>query len=310
MKYIEKREALREEQEALREKQETLRRFKEVLHRYLSDGELTPQEMEQLKQFCIQEGLSLQDALAQSQKDIEWFLHGMLAQIVSDGIVTPEEEESLKNVCLFLHPSQRVQKEIWDTVARFKQICHIKKGDITPLSTHTLVTKIDELVWHHHRGVKFVRQLAKGPVSHHGELYITSERIIFKSHDTPIEIPLGKIVEVEGKSSEVYIVGKTKNTTAQFTVPDGLLTEAYIDQALQKYHRKLNLKQTAKNSRSIPQEVKQAVWIHDKGQCVECGASEYLEFDHIIPYSKNGSNSEKNIQLLCRKCNLSKSDRI
>lgn len=63
-------------------------------------------------------------------------------------------------------------------------------------------------------------------------------------------------------------------------------------------------------SRRIPQDVKAAVWQRDQGQCAECGASEYLEFDHVIPFSKGGANTEGNVQLLCRSCNLSKSDRI
>jgi 5-methylcytosine-specific restriction endonuclease McrA len=35
-----------------------------------------------------------------------------------------------------------------------------------------------------------------------------------------------------------------------------------------------------------------------------------LEFDHVIPHAKGGSNTDNNIQLLCRGCNLKKSDRI
>jgi 5-methylcytosine-specific restriction endonuclease McrA len=35
-----------------------------------------------------------------------------------------------------------------------------------------------------------------------------------------------------------------------------------------------------------------------------------LEFDHIIPVAKGGSNAETNVQLLCRRCNGKKSDMI
>jgi len=37
---------------------------------------------------------------------------------------------------------------------------------------------------------------------------------------------------------------------------------------------------------------------------------EKLEYDHIIPVSKGGSNTERNIQLLCEKCNRQKSATI
>jgi 5-methylcytosine-specific restriction endonuclease McrA len=63
-------------------------------------------------------------------------------------------------------------------------------------------------------------------------------------------------------------------------------------------------------SRHISREVRQRVWQRYGGQCVDCGAREYLEFDHIIPVAKGGSNADANIQLLCRRCNLKKSDHI
>lgn len=63
--------------------------------------------------------------------------------------------------------------------------------------------------------------------------------------------------------------------------------------------------------RIIPTKVKLEVWKRDGGKCVQCGATEDLHFDHIIPWSKGGSsNTSDNIQLLCGKHNLEKHDRI
>ena len=65
------------------------------------------------------------------------------------------------------------------------------------------------------------------------------------------------------------------------------------------------------DARVIPSEVKAKVWKRDKGQCVKCGSKEHLHFDHILPYSKGGtSRDERNIQLLCARHNLQKSDKI
>ncbi|MGG5505071.1 HNH endonuclease [Myroides odoratimimus] len=44
--------------------------------------------------------------------------------------------------------------------------------------------------------------------------------------------------------------------------------------------------------------------------CVKCGSKNRLEFDHIIPYSEGGSNTYRNIQLLCENCNRVKSNKI
>lgn len=60
----------------------------------------------------------------------------------------------------------------------------------------------------------------------------------------------------------------------------------------------------------ISDEVKMFVWNRDGGKCVNCGSKEKIEFDHIIPFSKGGSNTARNIQILCEKCNREKRDSI
>jgi tetratricopeptide (TPR) repeat protein len=56
----------------------------------------------------------------------------------------------------------------------------------------------------------------------------------------------------------------------------------------------------------VPREIKDRVWRRDGGKCVECGSQERLEFDHIIPLAMGGSNTERNLQLLCETCNRTK----
>lgn len=65
-----------------------------------------------------------------------------------------------------------------------------------------------------------------------------------------------------------------------------------------------------RGNRRISRNVQDRVWRRDEGKCVICGSNEKLEFDHIIPYSKGGSNSYRNIQLLCESCNRAKSNNI
>ena len=63
--------------------------------------------------------------------------------------------------------------------------------------------------------------------------------------------------------------------------------------------------------RIIPTEVKLEVWKRDEGKCVTCGADNELHFDHILPYSKGGTSVKaENVQLLCARHNLVKSDKI
>jgi hypothetical protein len=60
----------------------------------------------------------------------------------------------------------------------------------------------------------------------------------------------------------------------------------------------------------IPRDVVDAVYRRDGGRCVYCGAAENLQLDHIIPFSKGGATSIENLQLLCQKCNIKKSNQI
>jgi hypothetical protein len=66
-----------------------------------------------------------------------------------------------------------------------------------------------------------------------------------------------------------------------FTLPDATLVSVQgEDEATARY---------------IPPVVKIEVWQRDGGRCVQCKSNEKLEYDHIIPVSKGGSNTARNI---------------
>jgi len=69
--------------------------------------------------------------------------------------------------------------------------------------------------------------------------------------------------------------------------------------------------QEYRHERMIPTPVKVDVWKRDKGMCRKCSATTGLHYDHILPFSKGGrSDNAQNIQILCARHNLSKSDKI
>ena len=69
--------------------------------------------------------------------------------------------------------------------------------------------------------------------------------------------------------------------------------------------------QTWATGRYIPARVKSRVWQRDDGRCSWrepdgsiCGSRDWLEFDHLVPFSKGGrSDDARNIRLLCREHN-------
>ncbi|MGZ3770589.1 MAG: HNH endonuclease [Bdellovibrio sp.] len=65
------------------------------------------------------------------------------------------------------------------------------------------------------------------------------------------------------------------------------------------------------HSRYISQKAKRIAYARSKGQCefigidgYRCASRHQLEFDHVVPWSQNGSNDERNIRILCRTHNL------
>lgn len=86
-----------------------------------------------------------------------------------------------------------------------------------------------------------------------------------------------------------------------------IVTDITVDQ---KEKRQIELMDLEHN-RMIPTSVKLEVWRRDKGRCVQCGSTDNLHFDHILPFSKGGTSlKSENIQLLCARHNLEKHDHI
>lgn len=59
--------------------------------------------------------------------------------------------------------------------------------------------------------------------------------------------------------------------------------------------------------RRVPTEMRRRVRRRDDGRCVRCGSTEELTVDHVHPFSRGGLTVPRNLQLLCKPCNSSKS---
>ena len=44
----------------------------------------------------------------------------------------------------------------------------------------------------------------------------------------------------------------------------------------------------------------------DSARCRQCGETEVLEMDHLIPIAQGGTNADANLQVLCPPCNKRK----
>lgn len=65
--------------------------------------------------------------------------------------------------------------------------------------------------------------------------------------------------------------------------------------------------------KSIPKDQRRPIPTHIRKeiappgtQCVVCGSTKRIQIDHIVPVARGGTDNIKNLQPLCKKCNLSK----
>jgi hypothetical protein len=79
---------------------------------------------------------------------------------------------------------------------------------------------------------------------------------------------------------------------------------------LTRRHESSEAEPVATRRERVPERVRMAVWRRDQGRCARCGSREKLEYDHIIPVAEGGGNTERNIELLCERCNRAKGHKV
>ncbi len=144
-----------------------------------------------------------------------------------------------------------------------------------------------------------------------GRLTVTNRQVHFSGGtEGGWSIQYGKVLRIEELPDGVNLELGVKKGVGLYRVERPLLLAATLDALVRLHKRLLLTPQSERASRNIPHAVKLQVWQHDGGACRECGDRNHLEYDHIIPFSRGGASTFGNLQLLCRRCNLAKGDRL
>lgn len=161
----------------------------------------------------------------------------------------------------------------------------------------------------------------------HGNYIITPGRLrlkintgprVLKFKDFGLEL-LTEIEEIEKPVKRKYT--KFADARDYQRIVEKKYLQLFYDNVLIKYiETKPNpwgkTKSERSEDRGISKSVRFDVLKRDKFKCVACGASPakdenvQLEIDHIIPWSKGGTNDDSNLQTLCHKCNRGKRDTL
>ncbi|MBZ9751161.1 TerD family protein [Deinococcus sp. HMF7604] len=293
-----------------RQIEEGLRRFRTRFVAACADSVMEYHEWTDLQSVIDQERLSARQALEFVRSDALRLLERMFALARSDGTITPEEEGTFNSLVHLLEVPHTMVQHLRQELSELKQATSIRAGHL-PTIHSSLFLEAGEIA--HFECTATYRQVTATRIRDiPGRLTVTSRQIHFSSaSEGGWNIQYGKVLMIEELPDGVNLsLGVKKGNGSYHHVQQPVLLGATLDALVRINKRLLLMPQTERASRSIPQHVKLEVWQRDQGKCVQCGDSNYLEFDHVIPHSLGGANTANNLQLLCRRCNLAKSNRI
>jgi HNH endonuclease len=279
-----------------------------TFRRIVRDGVITPAEEQEL--------LRLKQALAVSDRQAGEIIRGeaislyqqYFTAVIQDGIVTTEEEERLawlqKWTGLRESDIEPYSRKIQDV----KRLATYRKGDLPTVRTRIMLEGGETCHWY--GPCVLVYETRTRSVSITGELVVTSKNVYFTSPAKSLSYKPSRILDITRRSNGIELKVNARQGSGHYIVSEADELEAILVGVVAKHKFLLSESYSSARTRHIPDDVKREVWDRDGGRCARCTATEYLEFDHIIPHARGGASTVNNIQLLCRKCNLLKSDRI
>lgn len=282
--------------------------YVELFRRIISDRQITKEEIEEMDRYRAALGLSESVANEVVRDDVLQWYRECFYEAIQDGEVTGADERKL---CWLKEKFGLPASEVRNyeaQLAEVKRLASYREGELPILLTTKLLDSGEICHWEDR--CRFSWKTATTTKDADGELLVTSERLIFASPTRSFSFAPSKIVDISTYSNAITIQTSANRGTGDYFVAGPRQLEAIVVGLARRHKFLLSETFSSSQSRHIPDAIKRDVWTRDGGRCVRCRAQDYLEFDHVIPHGRGGANTVNNVQVLCRKCNLIKSDRI
>jgi hypothetical protein len=278
-----------------------------LLRQIAGDGRITAAELHELKRYKDALGLS-RDEANELARDValqlyrRWFYN-----VLQDGEVTEQEESALA----WVRDEFGLQLDTQAYEAQLQEVRRLalyRQGQLPSASTNKILESGQ--ICHWQGRCCFQWETATKRKQAAGDLVITSEQLVFSSPIRSFSISPTKIIDISTHTDALVIATSSSRGTGTYFVDSPRELEAILVGLARRHKYHVSADYSSQMSRHIPDDVRREVWQRDGGCCVRCRAADYLEFDHIIPHSRGGANTVTNVQILCRRCNSLKSDRI
>ncbi|MBB6017552.1 TerD family protein [Deinococcus radiopugnans] len=291
--------------------QQGLGRFRTRFLAACADGIMEDHEWQDLQQTIFREGLDAKAALDFVRTDALRLMERTLTLAYSDGIITAQEESDFAALAQLLRIPAGLLAPLQTELQDLRAATRIREGHLPTVQTTVLLDAGE--VAHLEVPATFRHVTATRSRDIVGRVVVTNRQLYFigTAGEGGWNVQYSKILRIEERPDGVNLELSVKKGSGSYHhVSRPLLLSATLDALVRLHKRLLLMPQTERASRSIPQHVKIAVFHRDQGKCVQCGDNNYLEYDHVIPHSLGGASTENNLQLLCRRCNLQKSNKI
>jgi stress response protein SCP2/5-methylcytosine-specific restriction endonuclease McrA len=258
-------------------------------------------------------GISVEDESSViSQAESMRHLQQMVTFAFADDLIEQHEVDEFDEAVTQLGVSGPAVDAMRERLRRGLLLAQISEGRLPEITDSALFLDAGEKL-HLDTPAVHIRNLENGDLRRSaGRVIATSRKLMFLSQSSRgHDLTWAKVVELRPEYSTVVVLGTAGRGGGAYEVEDPEHVAAVLAGVLKVSRRTATVQIPAqRDSRAVPHAVKVEVWRRDGGACVDCSATEYLEFDHVIPWSMGGATSIDNLQLLCRKCNLAKGARI
>jgi len=269
--------------------------------------DLTAQEWNRLYDWAEQHRLDGRKLLEYVRADAASVLNRAVTLAVADGILSEEEENYLSAMMDAFELPPALTHAVNKSMTDLRQAQGIRSGQLQTVPT-PFPLQPGELCYAD-IAVDFNRILTRGVRIVPGRLLVTSRCISFHAADMAYNIRYKNILSLDEHQSGIFLQLSVKQGSGFYASQEARILAATIQAMLDVERRQIYL-DGDKASRRIPRHIQNEVYSRDQGKCIECGSRTELQFDHIIPYSLGGANEPANLQLLCKTCNLQKSNRF
>lgn len=288
--------------------------LRSIFGQAVMDGRLDREEWAQFRQTAERLGISREQMLRAIRHPAHQLVEHVLADARSDGEISQREEKTLVALLENVIDDQEFAGYVREQIEETKEMQQLAKGLLPSLpSPPGVALRAGEIVhWIGPGEYVQTRETAAGTktIEVDGEVVITDTRMIFNASEKSFEVNHRKVLAHFPFGDEIEIRAANKGAGRYVFHDAGEKAVAVWQAAIGRANQTIVAADDSQTRRRISREVRQRVWQRYGGRCAECSADTYLEFDHIIPVAKGGGNSETNVQLLCRRCNLAKSDNI